>query len=136
MGKMDYVNVEIIRTLRNDSRTPFLKIAKQLKVSEGTIRKRVKDLTASNMIRKFTIETMTSIFGIVGIETATNMETKKIVNKIQQLGIQEIYEVTGRFDIICLIPMSEMNVVNDVLEKIRTTPGVVHTETFTVLTKT
>ncbi|MBN1156491.1 Lrp/AsnC family transcriptional regulator [Candidatus Woesearchaeota archaeon] len=132
---MDNIDSTIIGMLSNDSRTPFLKIASQLKVSEGTIRKRVKKLLKAGTIRRFTIETSQQRFGIVGIETETKVETKRIVQKIQSFGVPEIYEVTGKFDIICMVPALEMIMVNEILEKIRTTPGVMHTETFTILTK-
>jgi Lrp/AsnC family transcriptional regulator, regulator for asnA, asnC and gidA len=132
---MDNINLAIIELLRKDSRTPFLKIAKQLNVSEGTIRKRVKDLTKSKEIEKFTINTKDGIFAIVGIETQTKTETKNIVNSIKKLNIGDIYEVTGRFDIICMVPSEDREKVNETLEKIRSTDGVIHTETFTVLLK-
>ncbi len=132
---MDSVDSAIIGALSKDSRTPFLKIASQLKVSEGTIRKRVRKLVKDETIKRFTIETSQQMFGIVGIETETKVETKKIVQKIQTLGVPEIYEVTGKFDIICMMPALDMAKVNEILEKIRTISGVMHTETFTILTK-
>jgi DNA-binding Lrp family transcriptional regulator len=132
---MDEIDITIVDTLRKDSRTPFLQIAKNLKVSEGTIRKRVKDLIAEKIIKKFTLETAEDVFAVVGIETETKTETKKIVDRIKTFGIENIYEVTGRFDIICEVPSSNMEKVNEILEKIRSTQGVLHTETFTVLKK-
>jgi len=132
MDKIDYI---IIETLKNNARIPFLQIAKQLKVSEGTIRKRVKDLIRDNQIKKFTIETKDDNFAIVGVETETKTETAKIVEKISSFGISTIYEVTGRFDIICIVPSINKENINETLEKIRTTDGVVHTETFSVLKK-
>lgn len=132
---MDKINNAIINTLRKNSRTPFLKIAKELNVSEGTIRKRVKDLVNDKQIKKFTLETLDDTFAIVGIETETKTETKKIVEKIKNLNIDTVYEVTGRFDVICMVPTSTMEEVNEMLEQIRSTEGVNHTETFTVLAK-
>jgi DNA-binding Lrp family transcriptional regulator len=132
---MEDINSTIIEILKKDARTPFLQIAKQLNVSEGTIRKRVKDLIKNDQIKKFTIETSEDAFAIVGIETETKTETKGIVGKIQSFGITNIYEVTGRFDIICLVPSLDREKVNEVLEQIRTTQGVLHTETFTILKK-
>jgi DNA-binding Lrp family transcriptional regulator len=132
---MDSLDGSIIETLRRDARTPFLQIAKTLKVSEGTIRKRVKDLVKDNQIKKFTIETNQETFAIVGIETETKTETKSIADKIKSFGVINIYEVTGRFDIICMVPSLEREKVNETLEQIRTTEGVLHTETFTVLQK-
>lgn len=132
---MDSTDIKIIERLRKDARTPYLRIAKDLKVSEGTIRKRVSDLIKSKEIGKFTIETDKDLFAIVGIETETKTETKKIVAKIKSQNVETIYEVTGRFDIICMIPSDDRAIVNDTLEKIRAVPGVLHTETFTVLLK-
>ena len=132
---MDEINTTIIEKLRQDARTPFLQIAKQLQVSEGTIRKRVKDLINDNQIKKFTIETNKDTFAIVGVETETKTATKNIVEKIKSYGVDTIYEVTGRFDIICLVPSFEREKVNETLEQIRAIQGVNHTETFTVLNK-
>jgi Lrp/AsnC family transcriptional regulator, regulator for asnA, asnC and gidA len=132
---MDKLDETIIDILRKDARTPFLQIAKNLKVSEGTIRKRVKLLVQNKKIKKFTIETTQETFAVVGIETQTKTQTKDIVNKINSFGVDHIYEVTGRFDIICMVPSAEREKINDILEKIRTTEGVLHTETFTILQK-
>ena len=132
---MDTTDSRIMDFLRKDARMPFLQIAEKLKVSEGTIRKRVKDLIAEDQIRRFTIETNNSIFAVVGIETETKTETRKIGEQIKSLGVSEIYEVTGRFDIIASIPMHDIELVNNMLEKIRAIQGVLHTETFTVLHK-
>ncbi len=132
---MDRIDSTIMERLRDNSRTSFLGISKELKVSEGTIRKRVKDLVKKGKIKKFTIETEADTFAIVGVETETKTETKKIVKEISQLGVGSIYEVTGRFDVVCMVPFTEREKVNEILEKIRVIEGVVHTETFTVLNK-
>jgi DNA-binding Lrp family transcriptional regulator len=52
---------------------------------------------------------------------------------LESYGVDEIFEVTGRFDIICIIDEDTMEHLNDILEKIRAIDGVNHTETFTVL---
>jgi Lrp/AsnC family transcriptional regulator of lysine biosynthesis len=132
---MDNINNTIIESLREDARTPFLQIAKSLNVSEGTIRKRVKDLVANEDIQKFTIETKKDSSSIVGVETETKTQTKNIVEKIRSLGIKTIYEVTGRFDIICNVPHLDGEQTNEILDRIRAIDGVLHTETFTVLKK-
>lgn len=132
---MDNIDSTIIKRMKKDSRTPFLQIADDLNVSEGTIRKRVKKLVMSKEIRKFTIETKEETFAIVGIETDPSVDTGKIVDKISELNVHEIYEVTGRFDIIAFVPSAGREEVNKILEKIRQIKGVNDTETFTVLKK-
>ena len=129
---MDSLDESIIKLLKHNSRTPFLEIGKKLKVSEGTIRKRVNQLIKNNVIKQFTIKTDYPK-AIIGIETNPIIKTEKIVHKIKKLGIEEVYEVTGRFDIVCILTTTNHEELNKILEKIRTLEHIKHTETFTVL---
>ncbi|MBS7660291.1 Lrp/AsnC family transcriptional regulator [Candidatus Bathyarchaeota archaeon] len=70
---MDEKDLAIIRCLQEDSSTPFTEIARRLKVSESTIRKRVEKLRKDGVIKKFTIIVEPSKMGlntvaIVGID--------------------------------------------------------------------
>jgi Lrp/AsnC family transcriptional regulator of lysine biosynthesis len=130
---MDRIDTKIIETLKEDARTPYLRIAKELGVSEGTIRKRVAKLIKENIIKKFTISLHNSIGALVGIETNPHIETKKIVSNLQKVGLKEIFEVTGRFDVVCIIDSKNTESMNNSLEEIRVLNGVNYTETFTIL---
>ncbi|MAG41305.1 MAG: hypothetical protein CL951_05280 [Erythrobacteraceae bacterium] len=130
---MDEIDTKIVEYLQEDARKPFLQIAKELKVSEGTIRKRVNKLISEKVIKKFTITLQNRIGAIVGIETNPHIETRNIVENLKKVGLKEIYEVTGRFDIVCIIDTQSTEGMNDVLEKIRILEGINHTETFTIL---
>lgn len=48
---IDYLDERIIEILKKDSRRPFVDIANQLKVSEGTIRSRVRRLVDEDIIQ-------------------------------------------------------------------------------------
>ena len=133
---MKDIGEEILEELTNNARMPFLQIAKKLEVSEGTIRKRVEKLQKNDFIKKFTIVKGKQTSVVVGIQTNPQFPTTEIVDKISQFGVDRILEVTGRFDAICFISSKDMERTNEVLEKIRTTEGIVHTETFTVLKET
>ena len=52
---MDDKDREIIDILAEDSRTPFTKIAKKIRVSESTVRKRIKALEDEGVIKKYSI---------------------------------------------------------------------------------
>ncbi len=64
---MDKLDLSVIEILSRDSRTPFLQIAKRLKVSESTIRKRVFNLKKNNIIKKFSLVVDTSKIGYENI---------------------------------------------------------------------
>lgn len=133
---MDEIDEFIIKSLKKNSRMPYLQIAKKLKLSEGTIRKRVVKLVEDNVIASFTINTSTKPTSIVGIETETHTKTEDVVKKLKEIGFDKIYEVTGRYDIICVIDAKDVDKTNEILEKMRLINGVEHTETFMILKKT
>ena len=54
-GFMDSINLKIVEILSKNSRTPFTEIARRLKVSESTIRKRVSSLESSKIIKKYSL---------------------------------------------------------------------------------
>lgn len=131
---MDELNKQILKSLRANSRTPFLEIAKRQKVSEGTVRKRVHTLVKHGRIRKFTIEENLDTSAIVQIMTSTGMSTEKISLELMKIsGVVKVFEVTGRYSVYCLIKGSSVHEINEMLEKIRQLRGVVQTETNTVL---
>lgn len=129
------IDREIISALKRNSRQSFSSIGKRLGLSEGAIRKRVLNLTGRGTIRRFTIDTVDTINAVIGIKTNSAVPTKEIVNKIKKQDILNIYETTGRFDIVCIIAAESMEKTNDILEAIRATEGIISTETFSVLRK-
>ena len=54
-GFVDKLDLSIIEYLSKNSRTPFMQIARKLKVSESTIRKRVLNLEKSGTIKKYSL---------------------------------------------------------------------------------
>jgi len=130
---MDGIDKKIIEILSKDAREAFLSIARELGVSEGTIRQRVGKMTKKGIIKKFTIETSSSTNAIVEVVTSSSSPTQKVVEKIVKLGVHRVFEVTGRFSIIVIIHAPDLRELNTKLEAIRAIEGVVQTETFSVL---
>lgn len=52
---MDKLDLGIIQILSKNSRTSFMEIARRLKVSESTIRKRVSSLEKKEIIKKYSL---------------------------------------------------------------------------------
>ena len=132
---MDSFDKGIIQRLSIDSRTSFLSIARDLGVSEGTIRQRVAKLVNKGIIKKFTVELGTSTTAFVEIITSSRVPTRKISEKIQKLGASKVLEVTGRFSIVAFLQAEDLQKLNSLLEEIRSIDGVIQTETFPVLSE-
>src|ERR671915_79138 len=56
LNNIDSFDEKIIKILQNDARKPFVEIANTIGLSESAVRRRIKNLTDNNIIKKFTIE--------------------------------------------------------------------------------
>jgi len=133
---MDEVDKEILGILEENSRTPFLKIAKKIGVSEGTVRRRVNRLIENGSIRRFTILTapIEKIRAFILVDVVPEVPTPEISKKIQQVThVKEVYEVSGDYDIISFAKGDKVEEINDSVERIRRINGVSNTMTAIVL---
>ncbi len=136
---MDALNTKIINMLSADSRTSYISIAKRLGVSEGTVRNRVSKLIEHGVISRFTIELggASSISGIVGIKTDPHRSTSQIGALLRKLSpqVRTIFEVSGEFDLICVVESPKVSELNALLEQMRATRGIMQTQTFMVMNR-
>jgi Lrp/AsnC family transcriptional regulator, regulator for asnA, asnC and gidA len=130
-NNMADINNQIVSKLKENSRTPFLTIANELKISEGTVRQRVKKLQQEGKIKKFTIETSTET-ALVGVRIKPQTKIDLLSKKLFQFGKLKIFHVSGKFDLVLLVDFlpKELNVF---LDKIRLMKEIVETETFMIL---
>jgi len=95
---LDETDIEILRMLQQDSSKPFVEIADELDVTDGTIHQRVKKLKKSGIIKRFTIELDHEILGSGSLGyvfvTANPGHLETISKQISELqDVQEVYEV-------------------------------------------
>ncbi|MAG21682.1 MAG: AsnC family transcriptional regulator [Candidatus Diapherotrites archaeon] len=134
---LDSLDTKILLFLKENCRTPFLQIARELSVSESTIRKRVSRMRERGVIRSFTVElnSTLSFESLVAIKCKPK-STKKIVAKISEINsLIPVFEVTGRFDIFCNVSAPTARELNRIIDKIRDISGVIETESFLVVEK-
>lgn len=86
--------------LRENSRTPFLKIAKILGVSETAVRKRVKKLEESGIIKKYTIEVDPKKIGfeinaLIGIDTKPEYYISTLEKLKEMKEVISLYSSSG-----------------------------------------
>ena len=133
---MDDKDKQILQILKEDSRAGYAAIGKQVGLSEGAVRKRIKELIDSGVIKKFTVKIGTSegAEAITLLATDPALPTQEVSKKIREIpNVETVYEVTGEYDIVAVI--SGMNVVevNESVEKIRRVEGIMKTNTMIVL---
>ena len=132
----DKVDEEILRILRDDSRESFVDIGKKLKLSESAVRRRVKNLTDNQIIKKFTIEIgeQNSTKAIVLISVESSMDTSKVSARLTKLdGVKTVYEITGQYDIAVVISSPNITEINLAIDALRKVPGVSDTNAVIIL---
>ena len=93
-------DIQLIQILRENARTPFVKIAEMLGVSEAAIRKRVKKLERTGVIRKYTIEVDPKKIGfeitaLIGIDTKPENYIPTIEKLKEMQEVNSLYSSSG-----------------------------------------
>jgi Lrp/AsnC family transcriptional regulator for asnA, asnC and gidA len=133
---VDAIDEKILKTLMENSRKTYVEIGSIVGLSEGAVRNRVQALVSSGTIRKFTIEVAPSIRvrSLTMISVDPSIPTYTISKKVEGLsGIESIYEVTGEYDIVCVVSQRDIEGLNQTIEEIRKMDGIVKTNTVIVL---
>ena len=124
---MDDADRKILRILRKDARTKYVKIAELIGLTEGAVRRRVKKLVEEGTIKRFTVETTEEFEGIVLVETEPT-RTGDATEKIKKIAAR-VFEVSGSYDIAALIQAYTMEELNRKIDEIRNLPYVLNTNT-------
>ncbi|MDR0522935.1 MAG: Lrp/AsnC family transcriptional regulator [Candidatus Methanoplasma sp.] len=132
---IDNLDKRILDMMKRDSRCPFVEIAGQLGVSEGTIRSRVHRMTEEGIIRGFTVKTSSrNVKALVEIRIDVNTDTEEIARELAGYdGVTEVFEVTGDQDIIAIVDVDTSQNLNDIIEKVRRYDNILSTRTRLIL---
>ncbi|NLK25805.1 MAG: Lrp/AsnC family transcriptional regulator [Euryarchaeota archaeon] len=132
---IDYLDEKIIELLKKDSRRPFVDIANQLKVSEGTVRSRVRKLVEEDVIQTFTIKTSSkNVKAVIEVKINVNINTSDVAAQIARFeGVSEVFEVTGEEDVVAIIDVTSSPQLNEIIERIRRFDNVQSTRTRLIL---
>lgn len=132
---LDQLDERIVEILKKDARKPFVEIADELKVSEGTVRSRVRKLFEEGVIQSFTIKTSSkNVKAIIEVKIDINVNTSDVAKQIAKFdGVSEVFEVTGEEDIVAIIDVTSSPQLNDIIERIRHFENVQSTRTRLIL---
>jgi len=133
---MDNTDKEIIKILKDNGRAGYITIGKQIGLSEGAVRKRIKALSDAGVIRRFTVRVGVAegAEAIALLSVSPSFPTQEVSKRIQQIpNVETTYEVTGEYDIVAVIGGMNVVEVNDCVEKIRRVEGIMKTNTMIVL---
>ncbi len=137
--ELDQLDLEILRCLMNNSRESNIKIAEKLRVSEGTVRRRIKKMVDAKVIDRFTVALNPQKLGFkVHAKIGLDVDPSKF-NKVTYLlrRLDEAYFValaTGKHDVLMDVFVKDMNALKEFLtDKLGPTLGVRNIDTSIVI---
>ena len=137
-AEVDVVDLRILSILQENARTPFTKIARELGVSDATIHLRVRKMEDTGVIEKYDTvlneEKMgnpVSAYVLIRVDPGTVEEVCKRLLELEK--VYEISEIHERYDVLVKIRGSGLEEVRNILiQKIRSIPEIVDSETYMV----
>ena len=134
--QLDDSDKKIISVLKENSRQSFVEIGKEVRLSEAAVRRRVKRLSDSGYLKRFTVELDQSMGAkaltfIAVSPTVPIPEVSKFLKKL--IGVEGVYENTGEYDILSNNSVQNITEVNKCISEIRRINGVSNTNTIIIL---
>lgn len=135
---LDELDREIISFLQYDGRMPLTKIATELSTTEGTVRRRVKQLIDNGTMQVVAIVEPHNMgweeAAMIGISVQTNM-LSSIADEIAKLPeVAYLFQAAGEFDLIAEVFCRDrehfVSFLNDKLQQIS---GIERTQSFMIL---
>ncbi len=132
---MDEKDAEIIKILKQDSRTPYTEVAKKIGASEGTVRNRVQKLIDNDVIRRFTLSTSEgNLRAIIEVKLDIHSVTSDVSNEIKQWSsIDYVWEMSGEDDLIIVVDVKDTSEINDIITDVRKLEATEETNTRLIL---
>jgi DNA-binding Lrp family transcriptional regulator len=136
--RIDRLDLQILRSLSRDGRKPFKEIARELDVSDATIRKRVRRMQKEEIIKQFHVlidydKIGNFIKAFIGLKVNPS-QLQEIVNGLEdQPDIQVMYRTTGGWDLFVEVIFKDMQELSWFLERKLNIDGILGTEVNVVI---
>lgn len=132
---MDDLDALLLALMEKKPFSSKTSMARALKVSEGTVRNRLKRLLDSGkIIFRVDYSTGQEFRAIVLVKCETKKPTSQLSQQISKLAeVSVVYEVSGNHDLVVRCNCFNALEYNKVIDKIRAMDGIVSTETLIIL---
>ncbi len=135
---MDDVDLRLVELMAEDGRASNSQLARQLGVSEGTVRHRLKRLQESGTVRVQTQVKGDELLGSYLVVVGLNVDGRDLEGCAERIDclpeVQRTLIVTGRYDLLVILAMgSHSGLVDFITQRLSRVPGVRYSETFVCL---
>ncbi len=136
--KVDEIDLNIIKLLKENGRVQNNEIASRLNISEGTVRNRIKKLmdaeflSIKGLINPCKIKDKMIIF--LGITLSEQRNLEKAAHLIMNLrDVTAVYMITGRYDLLVEIFIEPYKLLNFLSDEMAKVEYIASTESFVTL---
>jgi len=135
---LDEIDLAIISYLQYDGRAPFTQIAEHLNISEGAVRRRVKNLSDSGLMQVVAIVEPHALGlnegVLIGINVQADM-TQEVADSVAKLPeVSYLFQAAGEFDLFAEVFCKDRNhFVSFLNTKLQKIPGIERTQSFLIL---
>ncbi|MEM3929750.1 MAG: Lrp/AsnC family transcriptional regulator [Candidatus Korarchaeum sp.] len=136
-GEFDDTDLEILRLMQRNARTPYSEIAKKLGIPEATVKYRVRKLIERGIVRGFyTLLDPDKVgfpFSLIILVDALPEELDEVFDHVR--GMREaahVFKVTGKYNVVAIFHARDMDHVSRISESVRSLRGVASAETLLV----
>ena len=138
---MDDLDRRLVALLRDNARTPSAVLAKQLKVSRGTVQNRLDRLQSTGTLLGYTIRLGDADDGArVRAVTTIRIEGGRMSGVVAALraipSVKAVHSTNGRWDLVAELDAPDLVAFSAALDSIRAVDGVAATESSLLLTTT
>jgi Lrp/AsnC family transcriptional regulator for asnA, asnC and gidA len=136
LAKIDSIDLKILAELQKDANISVPKLSKKINVNPSVAYSRIKRLTKRQLIKRFTIEVNDDVLGfnvsaVIGLNIDSKVREQILEEMLRMEGIRDIYEVTGRFDLLVRVKARSLDDLHSMVSaKMGKLNGVNHSETF------
>jgi DNA-binding Lrp family transcriptional regulator len=135
---IDNLDVSILDILRNNSRISNAEIARMLKTSEATIRRRIRSMVDKGIIEGFsTYINYSLIENPVKAYIHLKIRTERMDAVVERIKSHDmllaLYRVAGEYDILCVTLFSSMNGLHEFIDYFLEIDGIIETNTQIVM---
>jgi len=131
MDKLDYL---VLSELCKDAKLSFVTIAKKLGVTPYTVRKRYEKMKKEGIIQKSVISINLSKLGYQGkallmINVSAERDVSLTISGLKEISnVILVAEIIGAFDILAIAPVTDLNSIRTLVNKIKKLPSVQRVE--------
>jgi len=122
-------NLDILKILIKNSKTPFLEIARVLGVSETAIRKRIRKMEEDGIIRGYTIDVDPKKMGfeieaMIGLDTEPEFYMKTIQKLRDMKEVRSLYSSSGDHMIMMEVWFKNTEELSNFVDSLNSMEGV------------